>query len=102
MSRSIGEYNEGTSAYSIQEEAPGSCRIIRPEFPRTRTVRTQPSISESKTGPVRRVFEGSEMLCSIAYEDLRGCAYGIFSKGEVIATSVILTALSALAIALGA
>lgn len=102
MSRRIGEYNEGTSAYSMQEEMVGSCRIIRPEFPQSHTMRSRSRTPEQKMRFTQRAFESSELLCSLAYEDHRGCAYGIFSRGEVIATSIILTALSALAIALGA
>ena len=102
MSRRIGEYNEGTSAYSMHGEMVGSCKIIRPDFPRSHAMRNHTNMPEPKMRFTQRVFEGSELLCSLAYEDHRGCAYGIFSRGEVIATSIILTALSALAIALGA
>lgn len=102
MSRRIGEYNEGTSAYSIQGETLGSCRIIRPEFPQKQNRRNDTRVSESRTRTARRIFEGSELMCSIAFEDFRGCAYGIFSRSEVVVTSIVLTALSVIAIALGA
>ena len=102
MSRRIGEYNEGTSAYSIQGETLGSCRIIRPEFPRTHNRRSDIRVSEPRTRTARRIFEGSELMCSIAFEDFRGCAYGIFSRTEVIVASVIVSVLAAIAIALGA
>ena len=161
MKRRIGEYCNGTSAIDLEVRTSGSCRIIRPEFPlsrserersacedaagchaprkhemhtgatardravhpaaaaRGRAVRPADSVRDrtvracatargravrpaAQPGLARRIFESSEMLCSIAFEDHRGCAYGIFSRGEVIATSVIVSVLAALAIALGA
>ena len=102
MKRRIGEYCNGTSAIDYKVQVVGSCRIIRPEFQRSRPARNRSELPCDKPRLARRIFEGSEMLCSIAYEDYRGCAYGIFSRGEVIATSIIVSVLAAIAIALGA
>ena len=88
MMRNSG-YVAGTAAYEIREGRSRTFRVIRP-------VEKKSPISDF----IRRTFERSEMLCSLVFEDVRGCAYSVFSRFEVIAASVIITALAALAIAL--
>ena len=97
-----GNYIIGTSAIDMRNGDSRPCRIMRLEYPahqnRTRVHDLQNPIARF----VRRACEGSEMLCSLMFEDLRGCAYGIFSRRETVIASVVVTALAVLAIALGA
>ena len=85
------EYVRGTSAVELTGTGRRELHVIRPYGNRNPVL-----------GFIRRTFERSEMLCSLALEDVRGCAYGIFSRFEVIAASVVVSALAVLAIALGA
>ena len=102
MKTRIGGYNSTTSAIKPTQESQHGCRIIRPEFSQVH----RPEPIQQPANPIarlaRRVFESSEMLCSLFLEDFRGCAYNLFSEREAIVTGVILCTLATLAIVFGA
>ena len=118
MKTNAARYLEGSNAIGmpVYEQGDG-CRIIRPDFGSTRERRAsyernraqRPSADRSGSvagnslrASIKRMFEGSEMLCSLAFEDFRGCAYAVFSKREVIVASVIITAITLVAAFMGA
>lgn len=49
----------------------------------------------------RNLIDSSEMICSLKYEDMRGCPYEAFGRHEIIAFSTICVVLAALALIAG-
>ena len=97
-----GEYINGTSAIDLTKSSHVACKVVRIEFPADRR-RAHPNDRVNRISrAARRAFEGSEMLCSLMFEDFRGCAYGMFARREIVFASMVVTVLAIIAIALGA
>ena len=46
----------------------------------------------------KKLFRSSEMLCSLAFEDVRGCPYNVFTSQGIAAMSAASTALAVISL----
>ena len=101
MANGTMEYRiDGTAALEMQELPTCTTGATVIPFPTNRENASGQLFSE-RLAHISSIFhtkaaailEGSEMFCSLKYEDFRGCAYGLFSRRNIAvlssATSVI-------------
>ena len=117
MKTNIGKYCEGTSAIRMPSSRTQDCRIISSDFPKRHSAVRKDRINGSVANPARHrsiqnksrlkrmihdAADSSEMFCSFMHEDVRGCAYDLFSSSEVIGASAIISVITILAAIVGA
>ncbi len=63
------------------------CRIVRPFDARqtqlATSIKQHNTVADSIRSHVKDVLEASEMYCSMKYEDVRGCAYRVFTRASI-------------------
>ena len=107
----FSSYTNGTSALKMQRwvAQPDEATIIKFPGSKCRTAREEPPHQEP--GPQRetngfknleRVFESSEMYCSLRYESMLGCPYHLFTRKGIAVLSVGASVIAAIALILGA
>ena len=82
---------DGTAALDQDQCSRERMAIIIP-FPGKQDGREARNVSDKPfrqiKGSLKRVLESSEMFCSLKFEDIGGCAYGMFTRAGVRALTV--------------